>query len=59
MEFLIDRHTFLWAISAKSKHNQSASQLIEYAGNEISISTASLWEIAIKISVGKLRLNSP
>ncbi|QQS49589.1 MAG: type II toxin-antitoxin system VapC family toxin [Acidobacteriota bacterium] len=33
-------------------------KLIEDIDNEIYVSTASLWEIAIKISVGKLRFTS-
>lgn len=56
MKYLIDTHTFLWAVSATNKLSQLSRSLIEDIDNEICLSTASLWEIAIKISIGKLRI---
>jgi len=54
MKFLIDTHTFLWFIEDNNRLPQRARELMEDANNELFLSIASLWEIAIKISIGKL-----
>ncbi len=58
MKYLLDTHAFLWAISDPAKLSATARQEIENLQNELLISTASLWEIAIKFGLGKLRLAS-
>ncbi len=58
MRYLLDTHTFLWAVSATDKLSRLSRALIEDLDNEIYLSTASLWEIAIKVSIGKIRLTS-
>lgn len=57
MKLLLDTHTFLWFISANPKLNDKARQLIEDLSNERLLSIASLWEMSIKASIGKLRLD--
>jgi PIN domain nuclease of toxin-antitoxin system len=57
MRGLIDTSTFLWFISGDSRLSHTAKTLISEIDNEIFLSIASLWEIAIKISVGKLELS--
>ncbi len=57
MRFLPDTHTFLWFISGNPKLSDHARQLIENIENERWVSIASLWEISIKTSIGKLKLN--
>jgi PIN domain nuclease of toxin-antitoxin system len=59
MNYLLDTHTFLWFIDKSPEISVSASQLIELTTEDIYLSTASLWEIAIKHSLGKLKLPSP
>lgn len=59
MKYLIDTHAFLWGISAPDQLSPISRKLIENTDNEIYVSSAGLWEIAIKISIGKLRLSSP
>jgi len=59
MRLLIDTHTFLWFIMGNSKLSLKARALIEEEGNEKLLSTASLWEMAIKISLGKLSFAEP
>ena len=56
MNLLLDTHTFLWFIAGSSNLSKKARTLIEDADNQIFLSSASLWEIAIKISLGKLKL---
>jgi PIN domain nuclease of toxin-antitoxin system len=59
MRALIDTSTFLWTISDDDKLSGNARRFIADSENEIFLSVASLWEIAIKISLGKLELLLP
>ena len=59
MKLLLDTHTFLWFIMANSSLSADARALIEDQANEKFLSVASLWEIAIKVSIGKLGLSAP
>jgi PIN domain nuclease of toxin-antitoxin system len=59
MNLLLDTHAFLWFIDDNPKLSPTARVLIADANNRIFLSVASLWEIAIKISLGKLRLAQP
>ncbi len=56
MNYIIDTHTFLWAISEDEQLSEKASKLIRDVNNSIFLSIASLWEISIKISIYKLEL---
>ena len=51
-------HTFLWFIDDNQRLSSNAKSLLE-SDNELLLSTASLWEIAIKLSIGKLSLPQP
>lgn len=55
---LIDTHAFLWFIAGDNELSKNARQAIEAEGAINFISIASLWEIAIKVSLGKLILNT-
>jgi PIN domain nuclease of toxin-antitoxin system len=57
MKLLLDTHTFLWFLSDDAQLSAQARALIEDGSNEVLLSVASLWEMAIKISPGKLRLS--
>ena len=57
--FLLDTHTFLWFISGISKLSSNARMLIEDTANKRLLSIASIWEITIKASQGKLKLAMP
>jgi len=57
MEILLDTHTLLWHLTDNPKLDKSKSALIENAENKKFISIASLWEIGIKKSIGKLAVN--
>lgn len=54
MKLLLDTNTLLWLLSDDSRLAPSARQII-MDSQEISISEVSLWEISIKISIGKLQ----
>jgi len=57
MRLLLDTHVFLWAFNLPHKLPQHITQMIIDPDNEVSISAASIWEIAIKRPLG--RMNSP
>jgi PIN domain nuclease of toxin-antitoxin system len=59
VRLLLDTHSFLWFIEGDKRLPQNARQLIADMGNDAWISVASLWEIAIKASLGKLSLLQP
>ncbi len=59
MRCLLDTHTFLWAIADSPLLPKVVAELLEDESNELFFSVASLWEIAIKLSLDKLRLDFP
>lgn len=58
MKVLLDTHTFLWFIDDNPQLSQKGKALLE-VDNELLLSIASLWEIAIKLSLGKLTVEMP
>ena len=54
MRYLLDTHTLLWARSAPERLSREALTILQSTGNTLYVSMASLWECAIKSSVGKL-----
>jgi PIN domain nuclease of toxin-antitoxin system len=54
MRIIIDTCIFLWFIENNPKLSSTALSLIEDKGNDILLSLTSIWEIAIKYSIGKL-----
>ncbi len=56
MRLLLDTHVFLWFVLNDAKLTLKAKTLIEDPSNDILISPASYWEIAIKVSHKKLNL---
>lgn len=59
MKLLLDTHSFLWFIEGNLNLSQKARALIESDENEKLVSVASVFEIAIKSSLGKLVLSKP
>lgn len=56
MTLLLDTHAFLWFTLNDSRLSGDALALMSDPGNELLLSPASYWEIAIKISLGKYSL---
>lgn len=54
MRLLLDTHALLWFLAGDPALGDPARRAIEDPANERRVSVASLWEIAIKISLGKL-----
>jgi PIN domain nuclease of toxin-antitoxin system len=59
MRLLLDTHAFLWFVLNDPALSADAVNLIADPNNDIAISPASYWEIAIKISIGKYSLPEP
>jgi PIN domain nuclease of toxin-antitoxin system len=59
MRVLLDTNSFLWFISGSDRLSIDAKNFIADMQNQLVLSAASLWEIAIKISLGKLDLLQP
>jgi PIN domain nuclease of toxin-antitoxin system len=54
MRAILDTHTFLWWITDSDELSQKAREIIADAQNELFVSAASTWEIAIKAQLGRL-----
>lgn len=57
MRLLLDTHAMYWYIEGDPQLSATAQTLIQDTSNEVFVSPASFWEIAIKISIGKWKLN--
>src|SRR5438046_280888 len=59
MRVLLDTHALLWfLVGDKQKLSTSALDNITAKENEVCVSIASLWEIAIKVNIGKLKIHT-
>jgi PIN domain nuclease of toxin-antitoxin system len=54
MNYLLDSHAFLWFLSGDPRLSINAKSIIEDLENNCFLSTASVWEMAIKTKIGKL-----
>jgi len=59
MPYLLDTHTFLWFIADDNALSEDAKAAIEKSTEPIFLSMASIWEIAIKVSLGRLTVETP
>lgn len=59
MRVLLDTHAFLWALLDAPELSETARDVFADRQNTILLSTASLWELAIKASLGKLHTSRP
>jgi PIN domain nuclease of toxin-antitoxin system len=57
VKLLLDTHALLWWLADDGQLGPAARRLIEDPGNDVLVSTASLWEIVVKQRVGKLEAN--
>jgi PIN domain nuclease of toxin-antitoxin system len=58
VNYLLDTHTLLWTLVNPSEIPKRTLDIIVDPRNTIVVSSVSLWEISIKVSLGKLILNS-
>lgn len=58
-QLLLDTHIFIWYSTDDPKLGSALSNHLENPDNALFLSIASLWEIAIKLNIGKLTLGCP
>ena len=56
MRLLLDTHILVWALSDVPRLSSSVAEAIEDARNDVFVSAATAWEIAIKQSLGRITL---
>lgn len=57
MRLLLDTHIFLWVVMGSSALKPPARRIIE-AADEVYVSAASIWEVAIKARLGKIEADT-
>ena len=57
MRLLLDTHAFLWWVGEDARLGKAAREAIGDGANECYFSMASAWELAIKVSLGKLSVS--
>ena len=58
-QFLLDTQIVMWLANESEKVSDTCSEHILNNSNELYFSYASIWELSIKESIGKLKLNLP
>lgn len=58
MRLLLDSHTLIWAVDDPPKLSLPAVAALQDPANELLLSAATIWEISIKVGLGRLTLNS-
>jgi PIN domain nuclease of toxin-antitoxin system len=59
MSLLLDTHTFIWYYNGAKELSPVAKRLITDSKGDFYVSIISLWEITIKVGLGKLDLEKP
>ena len=59
MNLLLDTHAFLWWDADAAQLSPNAYRACYNRGNTLFLSLVSIWEIQIKVQIGKLRLRLP
>lgn len=59
MNILLDTHVFIWYFQGSDKIGSRILEMLENPDNNLHLSIASLWEIAIKTGLEKLSLDVP
>ena len=57
MRLLLDTHIILWILTDEPRLSRDAKELLQTPSRDVFYSVASLWEIGIKFSLGRLKLS--
>jgi PIN domain nuclease of toxin-antitoxin system len=57
MNYLVDTHVLMWSFFEPQRLPETIREILTDTSNEVWYSPVSLWEISIKFSLGKLKLN--
>lgn len=59
MRILLDTHTLIWALDDPTQLSGAATTALQDPANDLLLSAATVWELAIKIGQKKLTLSLP
>jgi len=59
VRLLLDTHTLFWSVEAPPKLSAAAMAVIQDPANDRLLSAATIWELAIKVGLGKITLSIP
>jgi PIN domain nuclease of toxin-antitoxin system len=59
MRFLLDTVVWLWSVGEVGRLNRAARDVLTAPEHDLYFSAASVWEVAIKTSIGKMDLKEP
>jgi len=59
MKVLLDTHVFIWLDTQPEKLSRTAMEICLDTDNQLYLSLASMWEMQIKVQLGKLKLKIP
>jgi len=59
MKLLLDTHALIWWVEDNPKLSHVAAEAIETTDERVFFSAASIWEIATKLRIGKLKMTRP
>ena len=59
MRLLLDAHTLIWAVDDPAKLGPDATTALQAPSNDLLLSAGTIWEISIKVGLGKLSLSLP
>lgn len=59
MNYLLDTHALLWLLAGNKNISQRVKQILANPEDRKFVSVASFWEIAIKMTLGKLEIDYP
>lgn len=57
MRLLLDTHILLWWVTADRRLSKSLANTLASPENDVAVSAASIWEIAIKRSLGRIQVD--
>lgn len=59
MRLLLDTQVVIWWLTGSGRLPATTEELVREQAHAVYVSRASLWEMAIKLSIGKLRIDLP
>lgn len=59
MKLLLDSHALIWAVEAPNRLSLQAQTCLLDRTHDLVVSTATVWELSIKVGLGKLSLSRP
>jgi PIN domain nuclease of toxin-antitoxin system len=59
VKVLLDSHALIWAVDDPKRLSSTVAAALLDPANQVFVSAATLWEIAIKVRIGKLKLSEP